>query len=429
MIAKHLFLTALASATLFAQGSLTPPTGPAPSMKTLGQIEPRIAIEKLPFKISAAGAYYVTTNLAVPSGQNGITIDASQVTLDLNGFTVSGPADSEVGISIIAGRSDVSIRNGVVSAGAGGIVASGGSRIQLEAIRATTCGGSGISVGTDSSVLNCVAAENSATGIRAGNGSTVANSQAIANGANGIEAGQKCVVRDSVATRNGLAGILVGDYSKVIGASASDNNGAGLSGGAGVHFTDCSANANKQQGILAGQLAFVTRANTSGNAHAGVHLSDSGTVMDSASSANGGGGIVTGVAAHVANCKVDSNPGVGISVQKGSTVRDCSAQRNSNDGIVVTDQCLVVRNNANANSNLKGAAGIHVKGTDNLIQENIAIANDRGIALDAEGNLVIKNSSTNNSLNFFTAGDQMIGPVLDTLDTGEAINPLSNFTY
>ena len=101
---------------------------------------------------------------------------------------------------------------------------------------------------------------------------------------------------------------------------------------------------------------------------------------------------MTGAQAHITNCKVDSNTGVGLSVQRGSTVRDCSAQRNGNDGIVVTDQCVVVRNNANGNSNLKGAAGIHVKGTDNSIQENTAIGNDRGIALESDGNLVIKNS-------------------------------------
>ena len=68
MIPQSLLL-ALTAVSIFAQGSLTPPAGPAPSMKTLGQIEPRVPIEKLPFKIVASGAYYVTTNLLVPTGR------------------------------------------------------------------------------------------------------------------------------------------------------------------------------------------------------------------------------------------------------------------------------------------------------------------------------------------------------------------------
>ena len=86
MIVKCLLIATIATASIFSQGSLTPPTGPAPSMKTLGQIEPRVPIEKLPFTISAPGAYYVAANLAVPANSTGITIDANQVTLDLNGF-------------------------------------------------------------------------------------------------------------------------------------------------------------------------------------------------------------------------------------------------------------------------------------------------------------------------------------------------------
>src|SRR4051812_45809594 len=70
----------------FSQGSLTPPGAPAPTMKSLDQIEARTPISSVPFTISVPGSYYLTTNLTAALNQNGITVSADNVTLDLNGF-------------------------------------------------------------------------------------------------------------------------------------------------------------------------------------------------------------------------------------------------------------------------------------------------------------------------------------------------------
>ncbi|RKX33704.1 MAG: hypothetical protein DRP64_20705, partial [Verrucomicrobia bacterium] len=66
-------------------------------MKTLQQIEPRLplldsslGVSVYPsgtIVISQSGSYYLTENLTVSSG-NGITINASGVTVDLRGFTI-----------------------------------------------------------------------------------------------------------------------------------------------------------------------------------------------------------------------------------------------------------------------------------------------------------------------------------------------------
>ena len=106
--------------TVFAQGSLTPPGAPAPTMKSLAQIEPRTPISSAPYTITNSGSYYLTTNLAT-AVSNAITIAASGVTLDLNGFTLSSTvanaANGGSGILLTSGLSDITICNGHISSG------------------------------------------------------------------------------------------------------------------------------------------------------------------------------------------------------------------------------------------------------------------------------------------------------------------------
>ena len=96
-----------------AQGSLTPPGAPAPTMKTLHQIEPRTPIGLLPFTVSNPGSFYLAANLTGAAGTNGITITTNDVTLDLNGFTLTG-AGSNNGVDIVGKRLNVVVRNGAI---------------------------------------------------------------------------------------------------------------------------------------------------------------------------------------------------------------------------------------------------------------------------------------------------------------------------
>ena len=114
----HLKTTALvllaSTSIILAQGPLTPPAGPiAPTMKTQTQIEPRTDISTVSgtssthHSIVAAGSYYLTGNLEV-TRVTGISIESSNVTLDLNGFTIY-----KSGASSFTGRAiDLSLGSG-----------------------------------------------------------------------------------------------------------------------------------------------------------------------------------------------------------------------------------------------------------------------------------------------------------------------------
>ena len=132
IIKTKLLLTTIVSAFIIlpsalGQGALTPPGAPAPTMKTLAQIEPRTAITNAAsaVTISQPGSYYLTGNLTVSSG-NAITIATNGVTLDLNGFTIRSTTASAAGYAIVFSGSsprDITILNGHIQ---GGVTNNGG---------------------------------------------------------------------------------------------------------------------------------------------------------------------------------------------------------------------------------------------------------------------------------------------------------------
>jgi hypothetical protein len=82
-------------------------------MKSLDQIEPRRVISSAPYTISSPGAYYLTGNISVLTG-DAITIAADDVSLDLNGFTIISSANPAAGnaVTFSGARERISIFNG-----------------------------------------------------------------------------------------------------------------------------------------------------------------------------------------------------------------------------------------------------------------------------------------------------------------------------
>jgi parallel beta-helix repeat protein len=226
-------------------GPLDPPAGPpAPT----GRFGPRTEIHAAStpgdadslFKITQPGSYYLGGNVAGVAGKHGIEIDADDVTLDLNGFALTGVAgslDGIVGGEFPATRTDVMIRNGTVADwGQNGIRFELGFNVQLTDLRVARNAGRGIllELGAGNTVTNCAAIYNGLSGIDAGNGSTVNLCTVLYNEQDGIVVANGSSVTGCTSTQNGGDGIEVGSRS-FIASNHCVENGPGAASGAGIH--------------------------------------------------------------------------------------------------------------------------------------------------------------------------------------------------
>ena len=220
-----LLLTAVSAWAGDLNPSSPPTTG---TMKPLDQIEPRTAVQSLPgsdtamFVISQSGSYYLTGNISVIQAKHGISIETSNVSLDLCGFTITGAYESMDqnenpaydGIRVQPGLRNIVIRNGIIDGQrktrkfgirppymyfytlpfSRGIAAdwdlSVTPRVQSETItveKITARGSRGYGIwlkGNGHLVTGCTAKKNEGPGIHAGYPSTVSGNHQSDNGDN-----------------------------------------------------------------------------------------------------------------------------------------------------------------------------------------------------------------------------------------------------
>ena len=269
------------SSFILGQGSLTPPGAPAPTMKTLDQVEARMDVQKLAgdgssqFLISQPGSYYLTANITGVSGKNGISINASNVTLDLNGFALIGVAGSLAGIRNSTGLVNVAIANGAVRSwgGAGINLTAGGvtNTGRLSALRVRENGGTGVSVGTGFTIDSC-SSEN--------------------NGANGIVTFAHSTIQHCVARNNGGNGISSSE-GVISGCVINDNAGSGISGSNGsIQISGCSLERNHVDGIVVGERSTVLQNTVFASTAVGISVTANCVVSDNfCVQANGAAGV------------------------------------------------------------------------------------------------------------------------------------------
>lgn len=356
----------LTGGLLFA-GPLNPPPGAvAPTGKTLVEIEPRIAINSTTtpgdanslFRITQPGSYYLTGNITGAASKRAIEIAVSDVTIDLNGFTVEGVASSLDGIaSDGSATANIIIRNGIVREG-------GLDGIDLFTVR--TVGGQ---------------------------------------------------VTDIVASNNGGAGVRVGEAFVISRCSVVRNAAEGLVAVAGASVTSVAARLNTGIGIQAIDRAVVNDCIATENVANGFNLGNASTISNSSADDNGGTGIAVGFLSTISGCSASRNGVGGIDTLSSCTVINNTVSENTGNGIDVPFHCVIRGNTVSLNT----LAGIRATNSRTRVEGNNCSGNGTGILITGAGNLIIGNScSGNTTRNYDIVAGNRYGPIVDATATNAA---------
>jgi hypothetical protein len=338
-------------------GPLTPPVGPiAP---TPGP-EPRIAVNAANtpgdansvFRIAQPGSYYLAGNVAGAVARHGIEIEASGVTLDLNGFEIAGVAGALDGISVpTPATANITIVNGLIRNFPGdGVDAFNAAGVRLDGVTAANNGMEGLMTGDGAIVTRCIGRSNGVSGIRVTNG---------------------CTVAECTGTGNTTRGFITGSGCTVSNCSALSNPGFG----------------------------FVV-ANS--------------TIVDSAAHNNGSAGIFSAGHATIARCTIRNSGADGIQAGEACVIVDCVSRANVGDGIEVFSDSRVSGNVCDDNGTGDGAS-IHALGTRNRIENNRCAGADRGLDIDAAGNTVANNVVVQHTDNYAIAAGNQVEVLLGQL--------------
>lgn len=222
--------------------------------------------------------------------------------------------------------------------------------------------------------------------------------------------------RHNISIRNGVVADWDGDGIDAMIAHES-------------RLIDVTAFANQMDGMKIGQNSLVRECGAFMNGGNGITAEQSSTIKDCKARDNTMTGIFAQFGCKITDSLSGKNGSEGIRVMDYCVVKNCTVAENSGDGIQVRAKCRVVDNNCGNNAT---AAGVHVTGNGNRIDNNNVTDNLFGILVDdfAGGNLIVRNSASGNTNNFWmgTAANQYGEILSDLTGNFSNSNPWMNFS-
>ncbi|MFL5238691.1 MAG: right-handed parallel beta-helix repeat-containing protein [Rhizomicrobium sp.] len=416
-------------------------------MKALDQVEARTIINAAntpgdatnQFIINAPGSYYVTGNITGVSGKNGILINAGNVSIDLNGFTLTGCGLAGITTNGIP-QTNITVRSGVIYASGGVGIDLGNSYGPLiERVIVMASGNVGMKLGDGSVARDCISRNNTSHNIVTGVSANLTRCTAVGS-TNGNGIILQGVAIDCVANYNASFGIAAGDKALVSHCAAFYNVGGGIVVGNSATIANCTVSgtgtaAGTAIGIVTGNAGTVTDCSSSYNTVAyGIVVNPDSIVRhctaSNNTSAQASSGGIQALSSSVIGCTANNNAttnatashltGMGIYAIGDSTIKNSTCNYNKGDGINVLSNSIVTENQCNHN----GTDGIYTTGNSNRIESNHANSNS-GFGIHANADFVLRNTASNNSPagNFFPTSGAGIAPI-QTAST--ATNPFAN---
>jgi len=224
----------------------------------------QIDIAYLPYTIDQSGSYIVVKDITLATQDtNGIIINVDNVTIDLNGHTLTGQGKAVgtigSGIAVNGTHYNIAIKNGTLRDWRmDGVSATYASNSQFESLRCYNNGDSGLTAGSNCKIIGNTSLDNGEYGIYVTTSNVVVNNSSRNNGKSGIYGNNACIISSNTCYDNIDNGISASTGSTVINNSCYHNGKSGISAMTGSNILSNSCNVNLGDGIFVNDSCKVT---------------------------------------------------------------------------------------------------------------------------------------------------------------------------
>lgn len=402
---KHAALIALAI-TAPALAQLTPPPGAvANTDRVREQADARTPISQAGTIITASGSYYLTGNLSTFGGA-ALEIQASDVTIDLNGFAIT---NSSVGIVVTGVRSNIKIHNGSFNTCFGSAIdAENANGAVIEDIRIERAGrgtqiapltepavivgrnsrvervtaidvGEGIGIANEGIVRDCIISNSGGDGISTTGVQHLIERCVITETAGiGIDASIANVVRDCSIDRTSTFGIRIGAGSLVERCAIDEAGSTAIFAGPRVSIRDCSIINSSATALQAAAFAEIVGVSID-SANTGITTLDDATIDRCTISNIVFTAVRVADSGLITNCRIESPGQIGIDAGNFSRIVGNLVRNPGQYAIQIGDDTTVDGNS------LTGLIGGSAQAIFNQGIANTIVRNDISLLGDLSG--------------------------------------------